>query len=190
MMKQKPIVTMRRRREAAKRPLVSKLGWMFAGGLAVLVLVLLVRSVQRHDSLVRWRGSLEQGSPPAVWPEWQSTWPALPKPRARINVIMNDLSGPFAFAALNRETLRYIPCYCGCHSEGHHSVLDCFIKGFTPGGAPIWNDHAFTCQTCVNIVRETARMLQRGMSLRAIRIAIDEHHGGLFSKATITPLPD
>lgn len=27
----------------------------------------------------------------------------------------------YRFAIANRDTLRYIPCYCGCGSEGHTS---------------------------------------------------------------------
>ena len=188
-MKKKPILTMRRRREEAARPIASRLAWIFVGCLAALVLVLIVQSVRRHDALIAWRGSLEEGGTLAVWPAWRSMWPALPKPPARATAIVSDLSGPYAFAALNSETLRFIPCYCGCRRDGHQSVQNCFVKGFTTSGTPIWTDHAFTCQTCVNIVRETARMLQRGMALPAIRTAIDEHHGGLFSKSTATPLP-
>jgi Protein of unknown function with PCYCGC motif len=34
----------------------------------------------------------------------------------------------YRFAILNRETLRYIPCYCGCGSEGHTSNASCYVK--------------------------------------------------------------
>ncbi len=34
----------------------------------------------------------------------------------------------YRFAILNRDTLRYIPCYCGCGSEGHTSNASCYIK--------------------------------------------------------------
>lgn len=188
-MKKKPLVTMRRRRETRARPIVDRLIWVFALSLVVLVLTLAVRSVQHRSALVAWRGSLEEGSTTGPWPAWQPAWPSLPKRPSRTNVIMGDLSGPYAFAALNSESLRSIPCYCGCRREGHESVLNCFVKGFTAGGTPIWTDHAFTCQTCVNILLETSRMSQRGMSLRAIREAIDNLHGGLFSRSTATPLP-
>ena len=102
---------------------------------------------------------------------------------------MGDFSGPYPFAALNSETLRFIPCYCGCHRQGHESVSQCFVKGFETDGSPIWTNHAFTCPTCVNIVREVSLMARRGMSVRAIRASIDQHHGGLLSLPTSTPLP-
>jgi hypothetical protein len=34
----------------------------------------------------------------------------------------------YRFAIANRQTLRYIPCYCGCGSEGHTSNASCYIK--------------------------------------------------------------
>jgi Protein of unknown function with PCYCGC motif len=34
----------------------------------------------------------------------------------------------YRFAIANRDTLRYIPCYCSCGSEGHTSNASCYIK--------------------------------------------------------------
>ena len=34
----------------------------------------------------------------------------------------------YRFAIANRETLRYIPSYCGCGSEGHTSNASCYVK--------------------------------------------------------------
>jgi hypothetical protein len=34
----------------------------------------------------------------------------------------------YRFAITNRQTLRYIPCYCGCGSEGHTSNASCYVK--------------------------------------------------------------
>jgi hypothetical protein len=34
----------------------------------------------------------------------------------------------YRFAIANRDTLRYIPCYCGCGSEGHISNASCYVK--------------------------------------------------------------
>ena len=40
----------------------------------------------------------------------------------------------YRFAIANRDTLRYIPCYCGCGSEGHTSNASCYVKDdSTPG---------------------------------------------------------
>jgi len=40
----------------------------------------------------------------------------------------------YRFAIANQEVLRYIPCYCGCGSEGHTSNASCYLKeGSKPG---------------------------------------------------------
>jgi hypothetical protein len=40
----------------------------------------------------------------------------------------------YRFAIANRDTLRYIPCYCGCGSDGHTSNASCYVKDdSTPG---------------------------------------------------------
>jgi hypothetical protein len=40
----------------------------------------------------------------------------------------------YRFAIANRETLKYIPCYCGCGAEGHTSNASRYVKDVsTPG---------------------------------------------------------
>ena len=34
----------------------------------------------------------------------------------------------YRFAISNRDTLRYIPCYCGCGADGHTSNASCYIQ--------------------------------------------------------------
>ncbi len=160
--------------------------WIAGGILTVFLVVLIAQSVRRRDALISWRASLEQGTI-VSWPVWDASWPPLP-PRPR-NALTGDLAGVYAFVARNAERLRFIPCYCGCAREGHDSVQNCFVKGFTPQGGPIWTDHAFTCPLCVSIVRDVSLMSSRGMSLPAIRNAIEEHHGSLASRPTPTPRP-
>jgi len=40
----------------------------------------------------------------------------------------------YRFAIANRDTLRYIPCYCGCGSEGHTSNASCYVKDNSTAG--------------------------------------------------------
>jgi hypothetical protein len=169
------------------QPRMSVITWIVCGTAVVIVAVLAVRSIAHHDALIAWRSSLTKGMTATPWSQWNPAWPDLPKPPA--GIVVSDWRGPYAFAADNRDRLGYIPCYCGCRREGHRSVLDCFVEGFTSNGIPIWSDHAFTCETCVNIVREVLLMTRDGMSLRDIRMSIDEHHGGMFTRSTDTPMP-
>jgi Protein of unknown function with PCYCGC motif len=40
----------------------------------------------------------------------------------------DEVREAYRFAIVNRDTLRYIPCYCGCGSEGHTSNASCYVK--------------------------------------------------------------
>lgn len=182
----KAFMTFRRGLHQPRTPL-PKVFWLVCGIFAVLLIVLVAQSIRHQDALVSWRKSLEQGSPAASWPEWNPLWPSLPRPRR--NATIGDLTGPYAFAAENAERLRFIPCYCGCVREGHGSVLNCFVKDFTPEGVPIWTDHAFSCPLCVNILREVLLMAKRGTSVHEMRDSIDNYHQSMFSRPTSTTRP-
>jgi hypothetical protein len=39
-----------------------------------------------------------------------------------------DVREAYRFAIANQETLRYIPCYCGCGKDGHTSNASCYLK--------------------------------------------------------------
>lgn len=47
---------------------------------------------------------------------------------ADIGMAPDEVREAYRFAIANRETLRYIPCYCGCGAEGHTSNASCYIK--------------------------------------------------------------
>src|SRR5262245_10333777 len=43
----------------------------------------------------------------------------------------------YRFAVLNRDVLRYIPCYCDCYaSVGHTSNASCYVKDKSPVDKP------------------------------------------------------
>jgi hypothetical protein len=43
----------------------------------------------------------------------------------------------YRFAVLNRDVLRYIPCYCDCYaSVGHTSNASCYVKDRSPVDRP------------------------------------------------------
>ena len=117
--------------------------WSAVALIALALIGLAVRNMIRLNALVEWRRGLEAESGGVTWPSWRAEWPPLPAPRRR-DLRLGDLRGPYAFAAENGETLRHIPCYCGCVGIGHRSNLDCYVTEFHPDGTPIWTDHAFT----------------------------------------------
>ena len=45
----------------------------------------------------------------------------------------------YRFAIVNRDTLKYIPCYCGCGSEGHTSNASCYFKDSSTPENPVFD---------------------------------------------------
>jgi hypothetical protein len=45
----------------------------------------------------------------------------------------------YRFAILNRNTLRYIPCYCGCGADGHTSNASCYFKDSSTPANPVFD---------------------------------------------------
>jgi len=84
-------------------------------------------------------------------------------------------------AASHTEELDWIPCYCGCASEQHRSLRDCFYK---PDGS--YNDHASNCHICVEESTDLAKGLEGGKSLKDMRTAIDSKFGARGG-GTLTP---
>ena len=79
----------------------------------------------------------------------------------------------YAFAAQHPDVLKQLPCYCGCGAIGHKSNYDCYITGVDEGGAITYDLHAVGCSICVDITRDTMRLLSEGRSLAEIRGQID-----------------
>ncbi len=96
----------------------------------------------------------------------------------------------YAFAVDHGAELRYIPCFCGCGtSAGHRDNFDCFVKDQTAPGTFILDPHGFACGTCVGVALDTKALLASGLSLKAIRAAIDAKWSEA-GPATPTPYPD
>jgi hypothetical protein len=50
-----------------------------------------------------------------------------------------EIRESYRFAILNRDTLRYIPCYCGCGPDGHTSNASCYFKDNSTPQNPIFD---------------------------------------------------
>ncbi|MEK6206653.1 MAG: PCYCGC motif-containing (lipo)protein [Chloroflexota bacterium] len=95
----------------------------------------------------------------------------------------------YEYAALNYETLRYVPCFCGCGlSAGHLNNYDCFVKAAKPDGWFILDPHGLGCGTCVAITLEVIAMREQGLLVRSIRAAVDDRWAKT-GPATKTPYP-
>ena len=81
----------------------------------------------------------------ALKPHPQANLPALPfvgAPPARPIEIVRSV---FQFAAEHPEVLSYVPCYCGCESQGHRGSEDCFgASRDAVGDVESWEPHGMT----------------------------------------------
>ena len=83
------------------------------------------------------------------------------------------VSEAYRFAAANPDTLRSLPCYCGCGPIGHTSNYDCYIAGADASGALSFDSHALGCGICVDITQDAMRLLRDGKSLKELRTYVD-----------------
>ncbi len=66
-----------------------------------------------------------------IWPQLVTASPA-------------KVRDAYRWAAVNEESLRYIPCYCGCVGQGHRDNFDCYVAEKRSGGWLVLSDHALT----------------------------------------------
>lgn len=50
-----------------------------------------------------------------------------------------DVREAYRFAIANRDTLRYIPCYCGCGEQGHTSNASCYFQDNSTPEKPVFD---------------------------------------------------
>ena len=58
---------------------------------------------------------------------------------ADIRKAPDDVREAYRFAIANRDTLRYIPCYCGCGEQGHTSNASCYFQDNSTPEKPIFD---------------------------------------------------
>jgi hypothetical protein len=58
---------------------------------------------------------------------------------ADISKAPGEVREAYRFAILNRDTLRYIPCYCGCGADGHTSNASCYFKDSSTPTNPVFD---------------------------------------------------
>ncbi|MER3397011.1 MAG: hypothetical protein C4315_04340 [Chloroflexota bacterium] len=76
-------------------------------------------------------------------PRGLTAWPRRGRWPQEILAAPPEVQEAYYFAVANPDTLRYIPCFCGCVSHGHGSNLDCYVAQFRPDGSVVLDPHAF-----------------------------------------------
>jgi hypothetical protein len=51
----------------------------------------------------------------------------------------DEVREAYRFALANRNTLRYIPCYCGCGEQGHTSNASCYFTDDSTPEKPVFD---------------------------------------------------
>jgi len=100
--------------------------------------------------------------------------PPLPNPGFAPVRPMDVVRATYDFAAQHPEILAYVPCYCGCGSQGHKANEACFIaRRDAKGNVLEWDTHGFGCTICIDVAREAMQMYTSGADVRSIRAAIE-----------------
>jgi len=79
----------------------------------------------------------------------------------------------YQFAAANPDTLKHIPCYCGCVAMGHTSNYSCYVQDVDATGKVTFDEHALGCSICVDITQDVMRLLKQKETIQEIRAYID-----------------
>jgi hypothetical protein len=104
---------------------------------------------------------------------------------------MDIVRATYDFAAQHPEILSYVPCYCGCGSQGHKANDSCFVaRRDARGNVLEWDTHGFGCTICVDVAREAMQMYTSGADVVSIRAAIERKWTpGNAAGKTPTPFP-
>ncbi len=104
---------------------------------------------------------------------------------------MDITRATYDFAAQHPEILSYVPCYCGCGSQGHKANDSCFVaRRDAKGNVLEWDTHGFGCTICVDVAREAMQLYASGADVVSIRNAIERKWTpGNAAGKTPTPFP-
>jgi hypothetical protein len=104
---------------------------------------------------------------------------------------MDVVRATYDFAAQHPEILRYVPCYCGCGTQGHKANESCFVaRRDAKGNVLEWDEHGFGCAICVDVARESMQLHASGADVVSIRAAIERRWApGNAAGRTPTPAP-
>src|SRR5262245_45248809 len=161
-------------------------------GLLTTVVVAASQATPQKTSAVR----PSKTSPPATQAPAKQARPRVsvpPLPNVGFAPVrpMDVVRATYDFAAQHPEILKYVPCYCGCGSQGHKANESCFVaRRDAKGNVLEWDEHGFGCAICVDVARESMQLYNSGPDVVAIRAAIERRWApGNAAGRTPTPAP-
>lgn len=154
---------------------------------AILVGIVAILMVAVSAALmVRYARSTDRMAWPFTIP-WNPSWPPLPDVTEVGAMPVEMARKVYALVATNEDTLQYIPCYCGCRSQGHESVHHCHVKRRTADGRVVeWNAHGRICPLGADIAGDAMLWRQGGTTLAQVRADIETEYSPR-GPATLTP---
>jgi len=127
---------------------------------------------------------------PAARPMAKYAVPPLPSVGFAPVRSMDIVRATYDFAAQHPEVLKYVPCFCGCGSQGHKANESCFVARRDPRGNVLeWDTHGFGCTICIDVAREAMQLYSSGADVKSIRTAIEKRWAANAEGRTPTPLP-
>lgn len=137
-----------------------------------MILFLLFLAVSSSIGYGVWSRSARSGEPP------MTSGPLAHLPDY-VQKAAPEVQAAYQFAIDNPETLKQIPCYCGCAKTlGHKHNLACYITAFKPDGSVAqFSDHAVYCTVCLDITQVVMQMVKEGKAIQEIQHTIDKRYG-------------
>jgi len=69
----------------------------------------------------------------------------------------------YLYAMEHPLVVQWMPCYCGCGSQGHSANESCFVaRRDARGNVLEWDTHGFGCTICVDVAREAMQLYSSG----------------------------
>lgn len=169
------------------RPFTFLLG---LAGLGLVATVVLAASQAAPRPLPAGRAPIAPAAAKASV-EKKYTVPPLPSVGFAAVRPMDVVRATYDFAAQHPEVLKYVPCFCGCGSQGHKANESCFVaRRDAKGNVLEWDTHGFGCTICVDVAREAMQLYASGADVNAIRAAIERKWTpGNGDGKTPTPMP-
>ena len=170
----------RRRKDRARTRLTNRQAAVFIAILFAVAAAMVAAFLLRQAGSLRVRDWTRSVA-------WDPSWPALPVLSGSRGLRIEDARALYAAATRNADVFAYIPCYCGCQSQGHRSNHDCYVsRRSADGRVAEWNSHGMTCPVGPDITGDVMLWRQQGRSLSTIRNDIDREYG---SRGPATPTP-
>ena len=160
----------------------------FVLGMAGLALA---ASVAIAGQASKGQGTTSKPSSPQALKPTRKSVPPLPSVGFAPVRPMDVVRATYDFAAQHPEILKYVPCYCGCGSQGHSANESCFVaRRDARGNVLEWDTHGFGCTICVDVAREAMQLYSSGADVVSIRSAIEKKWSpGNAAGRTPTPHP-